>query len=81
MKRRASQDICIRFGLAVRKRRSELGISQEKLAERAELHRTYIADIERGSRNPSLRAVEKVAAGLGMDLGELFEGLPNQGRS
>jgi ribosome-binding protein aMBF1 (putative translation factor) len=47
------QDIRIRFGIAVRKRRSGLGISQEELADRAELHRTYIADIERGTRTSS----------------------------
>jgi transcriptional regulator with XRE-family HTH domain len=72
MTRRAGRDIRIRFGLAVKKRRTELGISQEKLAERADLHRTYVADVERGSRNPSLRAIEKLAAGLGLDLADLF---------
>ncbi len=72
MRRRAGQDIRIRFGLAVRKRRSELGISQEELAGRCDLHRTYLADIERGSRNLSLFSIEKVAKGLGLSLGDLF---------
>ncbi len=72
MRRRAGQDIRIRFGLAVRKRRSELGISQEELAGRCELHRTYVADIERGSRNLSLFSIEKVAEGLGVSIGDLF---------
>ena len=72
MGRRAGQDIRIRFGLAVRKRRSELGISQEELAGRCDLHRTYLADIERGSRNLSLFSIEKVAKGLGVSIGDLF---------
>ncbi len=72
MRRRAGQDIRIRFGLAVKKRRSELGISQEELAGRCDLHRTYLADIERGSRNLSLFSIEKVAKGLGLSLGDLF---------
>jgi transcriptional regulator with XRE-family HTH domain len=71
MKRKAGHDIRIRFGTAVRKRRSELGISQEELAARAELHRTYIADIERGVRNVSLINIEKIARGLGVSAGEL----------
>ncbi len=72
MKGRSVSDIRIRFGLAVRKRRSELGLSQELLAERSDLHRTYVADIERGARNPSLVAIEKLTKGLGVSLGELF---------
>ncbi len=72
MRHRAGQDIRIRFGLAVRKRRSELNISQEELAGRCELHRTYVADIERGSRNLSLFSIEKIAKGLGVSISELF---------
>jgi len=44
-----SMDIKNRFGTAVRSRRKRLGISQEELAGRAGLHRTYVADIERGA--------------------------------
>jgi len=71
MKRKAGQDIRIRFGVAVRKRRSELGISQEELAARADLHRTYIADIERGTRNVSLINIEKIAKALTLRIGDL----------
>jgi transcriptional regulator with XRE-family HTH domain len=71
MKRKAGRDIRIRFGIAVRKRRSELGISQEELAARAELHRTYIADIERGTRNVSLLNIEKITNGLGLSIADL----------
>jgi len=55
-----------RFGEAVQKRRSGLGISQEELAERADLHRTYVADIKRGARNPTLLTIKKLATGLGV---------------
>ena len=72
MTRRAGEDIRIRFGLAVRKRRLELEISQEELAGRAELHRTYTADIERGSRNLSLLNIEKIAKGLELSIADLF---------
>ena len=60
------------FGASVKKLRSGLGISQEKLAERAELHRTYIADIERGARNPTLLTIKKLAKGLGISAADLL---------
>jgi len=61
-----------RFGSAVRKRRHELSISQDGLAERAGLHRTYVADIERRIRNVSLKNVEKLASGLEISISSLF---------
>jgi transcriptional regulator with XRE-family HTH domain len=72
MKRRIKPDIKRRFGLAVKKRRLELNISQEELAARAQLHRTYIGDIERGARNLSLENIERVANGLGLEVSTLF---------
>ena len=59
-----SPDIKSQFGTAVRTRRKKLGISQEELAGRAGLHRTYVADIERGARNLSLANIEKLARAL-----------------
>jgi len=61
-----------RFGALVRTSRNRLGISQEELAGRAGLHRTYVADIERGARNPSLESIEKLAAALEMTMAGLF---------
>jgi len=72
MGRRAGNDIRVRFGLAVKKRRLELGISQEKLAECIDLHRTYVADVERGTRNLSLISIEKVAKGLDLSISDFF---------
>ena len=61
-----------RFGQSVRVWRSRLGISQEELAERSGLHRTYISDVERGARNVSLGSMEKLAGGLEISLGMFF---------
>ena len=65
-------DIKNRFGTAVRSRRKRLGISQEELAGRAGLHRTYVADIERGARNLSLANIEKLAKALETSIPILF---------
>ena len=67
-----SLDIRERFGDAVRRRREELGLVQEELAERARIHRTYLSDVERGGRNVSLINIERLAAALGVKLSELF---------
>ena len=61
-----------RFAQRVRVLREKQGISQEKLAERAALHRTYIGMVERLERNPSLICIHKIANGLGIDVKELF---------
>jgi len=52
------------LGATVRKRRVALGLSQEQLAERADLHWTYIGGIERGERNVSLLNIVKIARAL-----------------
>lgn len=54
------------FGASVRRLRAQLGISQEELAERADLHRTYIAGIESGVRNLTLKSMSKLAQALGV---------------
>ena len=61
-----------RFGFALKSRREELGLTQEDLAEKAGIHRTYLSDVERGSRNICLLNIERVAAGLSMPMSELF---------
>lgn len=50
----------------VRRKRNELGISQESLADKAGLHRTYVGGIERGERNVSVDNIEKIARALGV---------------
>lgn len=60
------------FGRRVRELRKSRGLSQEELGEKANLHYTYIGGVERGERNLSLSCIEKIAKGLGVDIGELF---------
>jgi CheY-like chemotaxis protein len=60
------------FGTSVKVSRNLLGISQETLAERAALHRTYISDVERGGRNPSLKTILRLAQALEVPLSTLF---------
>lgn len=60
------------FAQRVRVLREKQGFSQEKLAERAELHRT-IGMVERLERNPSLVCIHKIANGLGVHITELFQ--------
>lgn len=63
------------FGARVRARRNELGLSQEGLAERCELHWTYIGQAERGQRNLTLHNIIRIAEALEVDPGELVSGL------
>ena len=63
------------FGEKIRKIRIERGLSQEKLALLAGLHRTYIGAIERGERNVSFKNIEKIANTLKVNLEELFRNL------
>lgn len=66
------EDIRVRFGKAVRKRRQKLGVSQEEFADLCGLDRTYIGGIERGERNVSLVNIERISKALGVSLSELF---------
>ena len=66
-------DICTRLGRNVRRLREEKGWSQEDYADRAGIHRTYVADIERGRRNPTVTVVEKLAKPFGIGAGRLLD--------
>ncbi|HLI43659.1 MAG TPA: helix-turn-helix transcriptional regulator [Acidimicrobiales bacterium] len=56
-----------RLGRQLRRRRLELGLSQEAFADVLDVHRTYMGGIERGERNLTLRTVERLAERLGVD--------------
>ena len=60
------------FGERIRELRTTRGLSQEELAFKCGVHRTYLGGIERGERNPSLRNISAIARALGVDLSELF---------
>jgi CheY-like chemotaxis protein len=62
----------VRLGLAIRLHRQQLGITQEELAWRADMHRTYVADIERGGRNVTLRSVGHLASALEVSVADLL---------
>ncbi len=61
-----------RFGYRVRELRQAKGLSQEELAFKVGVHRTYLGGIERGERNPSLKNIDLIANALGISLTELF---------
>jgi transcriptional regulator with XRE-family HTH domain len=60
------------LGEAIRHERAALGISQDELAKRSGLHRTYISDLERGARNPSVGSIQKIALALEVSVAKLF---------
>jgi transcriptional regulator with XRE-family HTH domain len=60
------------FGYRVKEIRLKIGISQEELSFRSELHRTYISSIELGKRNVSLVNIEKLAKALGCEISDFF---------
>lgn len=62
----------LNFGKTLKLFRSELGLTQEELAWRAGLHRSYVADVERGARNLSLSSIEKLAEALEISITALF---------
>lgn len=57
----------------MRRLRTEKGWSQEAFAEEAGIHRTYVSDIERGARNPTISVVEQLAKPLGVSPGRLLD--------
>ena len=69
---RAEQRIVRALALRIRELRRAKGWSQEWLAEQASMHRTYLAGIERGLRNPALKNLIKISQALDVSLSELF---------
>ena len=65
-------DVLVKFGEKVRGMRKKRGFSQEELAFKADLHRTYIGMIERAEKNITLVNVEKIANALEIPINELF---------
>jgi transcriptional regulator with XRE-family HTH domain len=67
----AGNPVLVSFGRAVRQARLEQGVSQEELAHRAEVDRSYMSSIERGEQNVGLMSMSRVAVALGVALSEL----------
>lgn len=70
-------DLLREFGARVRERRTECGLSQEELAHRSGMHRTYVSSVERGERNIALVNIVAIAGALDIDAGTLVGGLGN----
>lgn len=66
-------DVVVLFGKNVRALRDREGLSQEELAFRAGMKRSYLSDLERGTRNPSVRALGRIAEALGVAPARLLE--------
>jgi len=71
-KRQTSDTLLTALSYTVRERREVLRLSQEEVAHRAKLHRTYISDIERGARNLSLKSLVDLARALDLSTSELI---------
>ena len=69
----ADDDINKRIGLNITILREQRGLTQEKLAELASLHRAYIGQIERGEKNIGLRNLKKIAKALGIQISDLLD--------
>jgi transcriptional regulator with XRE-family HTH domain len=67
-------DPCKLLGKAIRERRLALGLTQEQLAEKADLHWTYISGIERGTKNVSIANLYQIATALKVHVRDLVKG-------
>lgn len=63
-----------RLGAQLRRLREQSGQSQDTLANRCGLHRTYVGAVERGERNPTVLSLKRYAEGLGVSIADLVEG-------
>ena len=70
-----SREILEKFGEKVRDERIKQHLTQEELAEKAGVHRTYIGMIERAEKNITLENINKIAKALGIKINKIFEGL------
>jgi transcriptional regulator with XRE-family HTH domain len=66
-------DIRQRLARNLRRLRQAQGLSQEVFADVAGIHRTYISDLERGARNPTISVIDKLAQAFGVSVGELLD--------
>lgn len=69
------KEILVKFGQRVRKERMKQNLSQEGLASKAGVHRTYIGMVERAEKNITLENIEKIAKALGLNIFDLFKDL------
>jgi len=73
----AKNSILLKLGKRIRAARQDLAWSQEDLADKAEIDRSYIGGVERGERNLSFTTLSKIAEALGSDVSRLTRGIPH----
>lgn len=78
---RPEDELARAFGEVLRKARQEAKLSQEELAARSGLHRTYVSQLERGQKSPSLTVVAGLARSLGMKAHDLVRVAEESGRT
>lgn len=76
----SKSEVKVGFGVLLRSRRTSQGLSQEVLAHKVGLDRTYISGIERGTRNPTLTVIYQIAHGLSLSVSALVADLEEQMR-
>ncbi len=70
-----NKKLSAKFGEVIRELRKERNLSQEELADKADVHRTYIGMIERGEKNITIENIQKLAKALNVSLKSIFEKL------
>lgn len=73
-----SLDVNFQFGTRIRYLRKLQKISIEELSFRSEINRNYLSDLERGTRNPTLKIINKLSKGLGVTIEELLRGISGE---
>ena len=68
-------NVLTQLGMRIRYLRKQKGMSQLDLALEADVNKNYISDLERGSRNPSILVLERIAKALNVSLENLFQGI------
>lgn len=67
------EDVRQRLARNLQRRRRAKGLSQEGFAHEAGVHRTYVSDLERGARNPTIDVIDRLARALGVTMGDLLD--------
>lgn len=67
--------LLLKLGQSLKRHREAAGLSQEQLAEAADIDRTYVSDIERGNRNPGIKNIARLAKALGIKTADLCKGV------
>jgi transcriptional regulator with XRE-family HTH domain len=67
--------LLLKLGQSLKRHREAAGLSQEQLADAADIDRTYVSDIERGNRNPGIKNIARLAKALGITTAQLCKGV------